>query len=202
MYWYKLFTVFGHKLWHRARPYCWSPKVHCHGIDYFSNSMAALSNNQCILGVNIIWSIISIPINNQYLSVGSFCHGKVYQDYAHRMCGSGFTQMFRPWTAHGSTFTGVSPSWTLAITSSLYGLKIIPKSVISLIDALFVFLRYTFFLIYIPAEITWTLYWRFLAFISEYFFENVCDGPTFMCIHRPYFTVIKACQQTCGKVPL
>ena len=50
------------------------------------------------------------------------------------MCGSGFTQMFRPWTAHGSTFTGVSPSWTrawtLAITSSLYGLKIIPKSVI------------------------------------------------------------------------
>ena len=93
--------------------------------------------------------------------------------YAHRMCSSGFTQMFRPWTAHGSTFTGVSPSWTLAITSSLYGLKIIPKSVISLIDALFVFLRYTFFLIYIPAEITWTLYWRFLAFISEYFFENV-----------------------------
>ena len=43
---------------------------------------------------------------------------------------------------------------TLAITSSLYGLKIIPKSVISLIDALFVFLRYTFFLIYIPAKIT------------------------------------------------
>ena len=34
--------------------------------------------------------------------------------------------------------------WTLAITSSLYGLKIIPKSVISLIDALFVFLRYFF----------------------------------------------------------
>ena len=91
---------------------------------------------------------------------------------------------------------------TLAITSSLYGLKIIPKSVISLIDALFVFLRYTFFLIYIPAKITWTLYWRFLAFISEYFFGNVCDGPTFTCLHRPYITVIKARQQTCGKVPL
>ena len=30
--------------------------------------------------------------------------------YAHRMCCSGFTQMFRPWTAHGWTFTGVSPS--------------------------------------------------------------------------------------------
>ena len=41
----------------------------------------------------------------------------------------------------------------------------------------------TFFLIYIPAKITWTLYWRFLAFISEYFFENVCNGPTFTCIH-------------------
>ena len=66
---------------------------------------------------------------------------KSLKHYAHRMCGSGFTQMFRPWTAHGSTFTGVSPSWTSAITSSLYGLKIIPKSVISLIDALFVFLR-------------------------------------------------------------
>ena len=92
--------------------------------------------------------------------------------------------------------------WTLAITSSLYGLKIIPKSVISLIDTLFVFLRYTFFLIYIPAQITWTLHWRFLAFISEYFFENICNGPTFTCIHRPYFTVIKARQQTCGKVPL
>ena len=37
--------------------------------------------------------------------------------------------------------------WTSAITSSLYGLKIIPKSV-TLIDALFVFLRYTFFLIW------------------------------------------------------
>ena len=44
--------------------------------------------------------------------------------------------------------------WTLAITSSLYGLKIIPKSIISSIDALFVFLRYTFFLIYMPAKIT------------------------------------------------
>ena len=142
------------------------------------------------------------------------CHNKIvwhmmdnnnnnnHHTYAHRMCGSGFTQMFRPWTAHGSTFTGVSPSWTLAITSSLYGLKIIPKSVISLNDALFVFLRYTFFLIYIPVKITWTLYWRFLAVISEYFFENVSDGPTFTCIHRPYFTVIKARQQTCGKVPL
>ena len=103
------------------------------------------------------------------------------------MCGSGFTQMFRPWTAHGSTFTGVSPSSDFSNNKQFIWSQIIPKSVISLIDALFVFLRYIFFLIYIPAKITWTLYWRFVAFISEYFFRNVCDGPTFTCIHRPYY---------------
>ena len=48
--------------------------------------------------------------------------------------------------------------WTLPITNSLYGLKIIPKAVISLIEALFAFLRCTYFLIYIPAKITLTLY--------------------------------------------
>ena len=60
--------------------------------------------------------------------------------YAHRMCGSGFTQMFRPWTAHRSIFTGVSPSLDFSNNKQFYGLKIIPKSVITLIDALFVFI--------------------------------------------------------------
>ena len=102
------------------------------------------------------------------------------------MCGSGFTQMFRPWTTHGSTFTGVSRSLDFS-NNKQFILSQNHSKIIYFFNWYPICIRkISFFLIYIPAKITWTLYWRFLAFISEYFFENVCDGPTFTCIHRPY----------------
>ena len=97
-----------------------------------------------------------------YSTLWEALHANKVEIYAHRMCGSRFTQCSDPEPHTDRHSLMYHHLWTLAIglTSSLYGLKIIPKSAISLIDALFVFLRYTFFLIYVPAKIrpTWTLY--------------------------------------------